>query len=213
MSRAHASFCPAPMLQHECRSLTQRTPEPTRPLHDSTRHDKSHSPARWGSLKALVDGLTVPIIANGDLYTRQHVEELRASVGDPGLAVMLARPALHNPSVFRTLNERGGGSHELAPLDEAMREYLRLCLRFENHVTNTKTTLMEMMSRKRHPDHLKVGGWVYELRTTDRARSGRRCHACMQNTGRPPPGAARRQDHPRRQPPQDHRRRRRSLGA
>lgn len=122
----------------------------------SARHDKSSAPARWQELKPLVDGLTVPVIANGDLYTRQHVEELRASMGDPRLAVMLARPALYNPSVFRTLKGKDAGA-VLAPLDEVMREYVRLCLRYENHVSNTKVLLMELMSRKRHPDHLKVG--------------------------------------------------------
>lgn len=122
-----------------------------------TREDTANDPARWEALKPLVQGLGIPVIANGDLYTREHVAALRESVGDPSLAVMLARPALYNPSVFRTLKEGGRGrEEELEALDEAMRAYLRLCLRYENHVSNSKYTLMEMMCRKRHPDHLKV---------------------------------------------------------
>jgi tRNA-dihydrouridine synthase len=110
-----------------------------------------------------VAGLTIPVIANGDLYFPEHVAAVRTAANDPRLAVMLARPALYNPSVFRALKGQG----QTLPLDEAMRDYLKLCLRYENHVSNTKYNLMEIMCRKRHPDHLKVNCVCWMIGTLD----------------------------------------------
>lgn len=123
-----------------------------------TRTDKPTEPARWDAIRPLVQGLRIPVIANGDIYTREHLAAVREAAGDPRLAVMLARPALFNPSVFRVLKGAEGGEEQqqLEPLDGAMRAYVRLCLRFENHCSNSKATLMEMLCRRRHPDHLKV---------------------------------------------------------
>lgn len=51
----------------------------------------------------------------------------------------------------------------MEPLDAAMRAFVRLCLRFENHVSNSKYTLMELLCRKRHPDHLRVRPALVEI--------------------------------------------------
>ena len=128
--------------------------------HRGKDHPPTHA-ARWDALRPLVAGLGVPVIANGDLYFPEHVAAVRHAAGDPRLAVMLARPALYNPSVFRALKLEGqsqgqGQGQGLLPLDAVMRDYVKLCVRYENHVSNTKYNLMEMMCRRRHPDHLKV---------------------------------------------------------
>lgn len=39
---------------------------------------------------------------------------------------------------------------------QMIRAYLVECLRWDNSLANTKYTVMEMMSKRRHPDHLKV---------------------------------------------------------
>ncbi len=120
-------------------------------IHMRTKDDKPSEPARWAVLRPLVQALTIPVVANGDLYTRQHVEDIRALSGCAG--VMLARPALYNPSVFRTLGKEP--ALPLLPLDDVVRDYLRLCLRYDNHAANSKYVVMEMMVRRRHPDHIK----------------------------------------------------------
>lgn len=43
-----------------------------------------------------------------------------------------------------------------------IRAYLMECLRWDNSVPNTKYTVMEMMSKRRHPDHLKVTTLMYK---------------------------------------------------
>ena len=81
-------------------------------IHGRIRGDESHIMARWGTLIRVVQQLkmcgdvNVPIIVNGDLYTREDMREMRARSGCDG--IMLARPALYNVSLFN----RGGGGNE-----------------------------------------------------------------------------------------------------
>mmetsp|Transcript_30560 Transcript_30560/g.66071 ORF Transcript_30560/g.66071 Transcript_30560/m.66071 type:complete len:569 (+) Transcript_30560:279-1985(+) len=72
-------------------------------IHGRIVGDESHTVARWGTLTEVVRQLkqteSVPIIVNGDLYTRADIREMRRRTGCDG--VMLARPALYNMSLFR----------------------------------------------------------------------------------------------------------------
>lgn len=147
-------------------------------VHMRTKEDKQSDPARWELLRPVVDAVQIPVVANGDLYTREDVERMRAMSGCA--AVMLARPVLYNPSVLRTLRcgttkdggKEGATVHEvttissssalsspvssrLLPLIEVIRAYLRVCLRYESHVSNAKYVVLEMIVRRRHPDHVK----------------------------------------------------------
>lgn len=72
-------------------------------IHGRIVGDESHTMARWTTLVEVVRQLkqteSVPIIVNGDLYTRADILEMkRRSLCD---GVMLARPALYNVSLFR----------------------------------------------------------------------------------------------------------------
>ena len=72
-------------------------------IHGRIVGDESHTMARWTTLVDVVRQLkqteSVPIIVNGDLYTRADIHEMkRRSLCD---GVMLARPALYNVSLFR----------------------------------------------------------------------------------------------------------------
>lgn len=62
---------------------------------------------------------------------------------------MLAALVPHNQSFPGML--RLGGVQVIA-------DYLRTSIRWENVAANTKYTIMEMMSRGRHPHHLRVRG-------------------------------------------------------
>jgi hypothetical protein len=62
--------------------------------------------ARWETLisvvrelKMHIDTRNIPIIINGDLYTREDIHEMKLRTGCDG--IMLARPALYNISLFR----------------------------------------------------------------------------------------------------------------
>lgn len=74
-------------------------------IHGRIRGDESHSMARWGTLIEVVrelkmcgDVTNVPIVINGDLYTREDIREMKWRTGCDG--IMLARPALYNISLF-----------------------------------------------------------------------------------------------------------------
>jgi len=84
-------------------------------IHGRIRGDESHIMARWGTLVNVVreikmhsDMKDVPIIINGDLYTREDIREMKRRTGCDG--IMLARPALYNVSLFhRGIEENEAG--------------------------------------------------------------------------------------------------------
>ena len=50
----------------------------------------SSDPARWEDLRALVQCVRIPVLANGDVYTRGDAFHLMSTTGCAG--VMMARP-------------------------------------------------------------------------------------------------------------------------
>ena len=84
-------------------------------IHGRIRGDESTIMARWGTLiqvvhelKMHIDTRHIPIIINGDLYTREDIHEMKKRTGCDG--IMLARPALYNVSLFRRGSSNSGGS-------------------------------------------------------------------------------------------------------
>jgi len=82
-------------------------------VHGRIVGDESHIPARWETLVEVVRQLkqseSVPVIVNGDLYTRADINELKRRSGCDG--IMLARPALYNVSLFRRGDVRSNGNN------------------------------------------------------------------------------------------------------
>ena len=78
-------------------------------IHGRIVGDEGHEMARWGTLVEVIRQLKstecVPIIANGDMYTRADILEMRRRSKCDG--VMLARPALYNVSIFRRGEKEG----------------------------------------------------------------------------------------------------------
>ncbi|CAM9459898.1 unnamed protein product [Ectocarpus sp. 4 AP-2014] len=108
--------------------------------------DTPASKARWEELRPVVDAVNIPVIANGDMYTRADMAGIKTLSGCS--SVMLARPALLNCSIFKP------DGHVL-PLKEVIQQYLRECFRYDSVYQNAKYTVMEMLTKRRHPDHLK----------------------------------------------------------
>eukprot|EP00752_Nemacystus_decipiens_P010312 g9187.t1 len=115
-------------------------------VHVRRVEDKPASKARWEELRAVVDAVNIPVIANGDVYTRADMAEIKALSGCS--SVMLARPALLNCSIFKP-------DGAVLPLKEVIQQYLRECFRYDSVYQNAKYTVMEMLTKRRHPDHLK----------------------------------------------------------
>ena len=78
-------------------------------IHGRIVGDEGHEMARWGTLVEVIRQLKgtecVPIIANGDMYTRADILEMKRRSNCDG--VMLARPALYNVSIFRRGEKEG----------------------------------------------------------------------------------------------------------
>lgn len=75
-------------------------------IHAREIGDESIEPAKWDKLIEVVrlikssgEGSTIPIIVNGDLYTRNDMVNIKRKSGAD--SVMIARPALYNISLFR----------------------------------------------------------------------------------------------------------------
>lgn len=157
-------------------------------IHGRIRGDESHIMARWETLIHVVrelkmhsDTKHVPIIINGDLYTREDIREMRRRTGCDG--IMLARPALYNVSLFNRGNEEqeGGKKAGSSSIDDEedvpisqfqqtnhsgyygynspllhsrtsiVQEYLAHCVRYKAHSKNAKYVVCEMMNARRAP--------------------------------------------------------------
>jgi tRNA-dihydrouridine synthase 2 len=113
-------------------------------IHGRHVGDEATQPAKWDMLREVVtlckSQFTVPILVNGDFYTRTEFTNFLQEANADG--VLLARPALYNTSIFRD---------ELLPKQQVMQDYLRLATRYDMHIANTKYVLCEMQSHARTP--------------------------------------------------------------
>ena len=157
--------------------------------------DRDTDPARWDRLTNVIQtvreecirqGKTrVPIVINGDLYSRDDMIDLKRRTGCDG--VMLARPVLYNASIFRkppksitagSPSRYGHDSSLLLPREQVLVEYLRKAVVYGSNYKNTKYVVCEMMSNRRTPSKLVpllpkrmmgVGSFSEKERTTAEA--------------------------------------------
>ena len=118
-------------------------------VHLRKRGEESSISARgWEVMKQLVDCTTIPLIANGDLYTKEAVASMKEKSGCS--SVMLARPALVNASALLYISDK---SEPLSQLQQ-FREYLIECIRYDTPYQIVKYTIMEMMVSRRHTNEV-----------------------------------------------------------
>uniref|UniRef100_A0A673UJU3 Dihydrouridine synthase 2 n=1 Tax=Suricata suricatta TaxID=37032 RepID=A0A673UJU3_SURSU len=108
-------------------------------VHGRKREERPQHPVSCEVIRAIAETLSIPVIANGGSH--DHIQEYldiedfrRATAAS---SVMLARAAMWNPSIF--LKEG------LRPLEEVMEKYIRYAVQYENHYTNTKYCLCQML--------------------------------------------------------------------
>jgi len=94
-------------------------------------------PAMWERLKPLVDAVSVPVIANGDLYSKSDMKKVMEKSGCSSF--MFARGALANPSVF--LPGESAGS---VLLYDVLKQYMSCASAVENGMANTAYTTLQM---------------------------------------------------------------------
>ncbi|XP_008565419.1 PREDICTED: tRNA-dihydrouridine(20) synthase [NAD(P)+]-like isoform X2 [Galeopterus variegatus] len=108
-------------------------------VHGRKREERPQHPVSCEVIKAIAETLSIPVIANGGSHDhiQQYldIEDFRQATA--ASSVMVARAAMWNPSIF--LKEG------LRPLEEVMQTYIRYAVQYDNHYTNTKYCLCQML--------------------------------------------------------------------
>jgi Dihydrouridine synthase (Dus) len=134
-------------------------------IHARRPGDEAINPAQWKDLEEVVPLVrskfpSLPLLINGDFYTRQEFMDFHAKHGTSG--VLLGRPALYNMSIFRkpplrssdtddTATTYGYDSPLLLDKTAVVQEYLGHALRYNSHPKNIKYVVSEMMTNRRTP--------------------------------------------------------------
>ncbi|XP_028783936.1 tRNA-dihydrouridine(20) synthase [NAD(P)+]-like isoform X2 [Neltuma alba] len=84
-------------------------------VHGRKVPDRPRDPAKWNEIADVVSALSIPVIANGDVFEYNDFKRIKSATG--ASSVMVARGALWNASVF---SPEGKVSCE-----EVKREYIR----------------------------------------------------------------------------------------
>ncbi|XP_065876242.1 uncharacterized protein [Euphorbia lathyris] len=104
-------------------------------VHGRKVADRPRDPAKWNEIADVVSALSIPVIANGDIFDYCDLERIKAATG--ASSVMVARGALWNASVFSP----EGKVH----WTDIKREYVRKSILWDNDMKSTKQTLKEMI--------------------------------------------------------------------
>ncbi|XP_056665966.1 tRNA-dihydrouridine(20) synthase [NAD(P)+]-like isoform X2 [Monodelphis domestica] len=108
-------------------------------VHGRKKEERPQHPVHCDIIKAIAEAVSIPIIANGGSHDHIKVySDLDAfRQVTSASSVMVARAAMWNPSIFR--------KEGLQPLEKIMQEYIKYAVRYDNHYTNTKYCLCQML--------------------------------------------------------------------
>ncbi|XP_063706339.1 tRNA-dihydrouridine(20) synthase [NAD(P)+]-like [Culicoides brevitarsis] len=107
-------------------------------VHGRTRDERPRHPCNRDFIKCVAEALEIPVIANGGSAEIKNYEDLMAFRAATGASsVMIARSAQWNCSVFRKEGP--------LPIDDVIREYLKLAIQYDNPVGNTKFNIQNIL--------------------------------------------------------------------
>ncbi|MBA0793919.1 hypothetical protein Gohar_018296 [Gossypium harknessii] len=104
-------------------------------VHGRQVADRPRDPAKWNEIADVVSALTIPVIANGDVFEYDDIQRIKVATG--ASSVMVARGALWNASIF--------SPNVKAHWEDVKKEYVRKSILWDNDVKSTKHTLKEMI--------------------------------------------------------------------
>lgn len=104
-------------------------------VHGRRVADRPRDPAKWSEIADVVSALTIPVIANGDIFEYDDFQRIKVDTG--ASSVMAARGALWNASIFSPEGK--------LPWEDVKREYVRKSILWDNDIKSTKHTLKEMI--------------------------------------------------------------------
>lgn len=102
-------------------------------VHGRTREQFYEGKADRDYIAEVVRAVDIPVIANGDVYTKEDYEEMKAHTGAAG--VMIARGALGNPQIFASIT---GVPFKYDKVKDIVLEHIRILSSFhsETYVVN-----------------------------------------------------------------------------
>lgn len=115
-------------------------------VHCRTPAERPRHPAHYEWLPEIVRMSSIPVIANGDVFTPADIERVRMLTR--ASSVMVARGAQWNASIFRKNSPMG----EMLDVREVTREYLHRAIQTDNHFSNTKYTVLQMWLDRPYSD-------------------------------------------------------------
>uniref|UniRef100_A0A8C7E8R7 Dihydrouridine synthase 2 n=1 Tax=Nothoprocta perdicaria TaxID=30464 RepID=A0A8C7E8R7_NOTPE len=108
-------------------------------VHGRNKEERPQHPVHCDVIKAISEAVSIPVIANGGSHDfikeYMDIETFQKATG--ASSVMIARAAMWNPSIFR--------KEGLFPLKKVMQDYIKYAVRYDNHYTNTKYCLCQML--------------------------------------------------------------------
>ena len=139
-------------------------------LHGRTREQHYSGSANWDDIKILKEALSIPVIANGDVFTVDDFKNIVQRTNADG--VMLARGAMGNPFLFKYIKEylKTGSYTPVTPSEiiDQIREQYDLSLEYKDE----RLVVNQMRKHvgwyiKGLPDSSKVRDEVNKLKTKE----------------------------------------------
>ncbi|XP_037046073.1 tRNA-dihydrouridine(20) synthase [NAD(P)+]-like isoform X1 [Bradysia coprophila] len=107
-------------------------------VHGRTRQERPQHKVHADMIRKVAENLDIPVIANGgsnQIKTYDDIFKFKENSGTS--SVMVARAAQWNPSIFQ--------NGPLMPLDDVIKELLKLSIEFDNSPSNTKYCVQMML--------------------------------------------------------------------
>ena len=82
-------------------------------VHPRSRRDHYKGVADWRIVRLLKEELSIPVVGNGDCWYAEDALDLMEATGCDG--VMIGRPALRNPWIFKQINDLKSGKRITRP--------------------------------------------------------------------------------------------------
>lgn len=115
-------------------------------VHGRTKDQRSSHENQDDHIRAIVESVSIPVIANGGSnHIKSYSDIIKFRERTGASSVMLARAAMKNPSIFRSDNV-------LEPGKKVICEYLKLAIKYDNYVHNSKYSIQTMISASHHFD-------------------------------------------------------------
>lgn len=108
-------------------------------IHGRTKNERPQHLNRNDFIKKASEMLQIPVIANGDSSNINCFNDINSFWKQTkASSVMISRAAMKNCSIFDPANK-------LKNIDDLIREYLKLAIKYDNNAINTKYCILQML--------------------------------------------------------------------